>query len=383
MSWMVSEHMLDPDQRMLLDRIRLNDEARYWIRGPVGSGKSILLVHALANELRQDASRRAAVVVYTHSLIDMFRSGLPKDLDGRVDIMTNFDFMSRRDHYHLVVVDEVQDLKLAALKACASKSDRLMVAGDPFQSIYDDTVTSEQIIATGNVKPFDLSILHRLTPKIIDIAQLYCRDTALLSAKRGKLRNVDVARVAGQGAGEFRYVWSQASDLASKGYSTAILLPKHDYIQAFVNRVCGYHGYREPEWIRKLKKFDYDKVNRHLSQSGINLQYVGNGFGSFQTAGERNQVVIMTYHSCKGMDFEAVFLPHLHPSTNVWKKDLAQQDTLFFVALTRSRENLILSYADEPHPLIARIPAKLVKDMDAESIDEDTEEAEDDDDFVF
>lgn len=57
----------------------------------------------------------------------------------------------------------------------------------------------------------------------------------------------------------------------------------------------------------------------------------------------------MTYHSAKGLDFDNVFLPflnnsfYLHPS---------KAETLFMVAMTRSRKNLYLTYFGYTHRLV-------------------------------
>jgi DNA helicase-2/ATP-dependent DNA helicase PcrA len=72
----------------------------------------------------------------------------------------------------------------------------------------------------------------------------------------------------------------------------------------------------------------------------------------------------MTYHSAKGLDFPFVFLPHLTRTTglNAFKggSDLEER-RLFFVAATRARERLYLSYHGSPHRFIDEIPEELLK----------------------
>ena len=95
-------------------------------------------------------------------------------------------------------------------------------------------------------------------------------------------------------------------------------------------------------------------INEHLKHNSIRFQYLGNGVGSFAKAGAENLVTVMTYHSAKGLDYQAVFIPFLSPMLEIWR-DTQRARALFFVALTRSREQLFLSYSKVKHPLLAEI----------------------------
>lgn len=68
-----------------------------------------------------------------------------------------------------------------------------------------------------------------------------------------------------------------------------------------------------------------------------------------------------TYHSAKGLEFDSVLLPRLssanlpHPSDveTFGVEDASTRDQhLIYVAVTRARSNLMLSYVDEPTPLL-------------------------------
>jgi superfamily I DNA/RNA helicase len=81
------------------------------------------------------------------------------------------------------------------------------------------------------------------------------------------------------------------------------------------------------------------------------LQYVGNGKGSLQEAANNKQVIIMTYHSSKGLDFENVFLPFLSWDISISK---TKSDILLMVAMTRSKKNLTITYSGNPHALLEK-----------------------------
>jgi superfamily I DNA/RNA helicase len=70
----------------------------------------------------------------------------------------------------------------------------------------------------------------------------------------------------------------------------------------------------------------------------------------------------MTYKSAKGLDFNSVFVPNLNDRMSFEDgKPLSfsryeWQRKFLFVALTRSRRDLFLSYHGTPHPYIDEMP---------------------------
>ena len=71
---------------------------------------------------------------------------------------------------------------------------------------------------------------------------------------------------------------------------------------------------------------------------------------------------LMTYHSSKGLDFDNVFIPQLNHNKQivlpfVLDKNPDLDKRLLFVAVTRSRCNLFMSYhTSTPHKLIQNLP---------------------------
>jgi superfamily I DNA and RNA helicase len=48
------------------------------LKGFAGSGKSVLLLHCLLIDKRRNPETKAIIVLYTHSLIDMIKEGIPQ-----------------------------------------------------------------------------------------------------------------------------------------------------------------------------------------------------------------------------------------------------------------------------------------------------------------
>ena len=367
MPWMVPETRLDPEQREFLNRVG-KERKNYWVRGFAGSGKSVLLVHTLVRELRRSAGMNACVVVYTHSLIDMVRSGIPAEY-SHVPVMTYHEFRSDDQNYDLILVDEVQDVPEKVLALLKARAGRLVVAGDEAQSIYDDGVSPERIGPVTGSETYSLTVLHRLTQKVITIAERLFPEKNLQAAKRSRLKNIEIVLAhASTEEEEVRWVWDRAVAAAALGAPAAILLPKHSQIVALANQVLILN--RKPAWQpkklegRAKRGYDYDDLNAHFADNGIPVQYLGNEFGSLVDGDAQRVVYLMTYHSAKGLDFESVLLPRLNDRTEIWRDDPERARTLFFVALTRSRANLFMSYTGAPHDLVRGLPDELVKKIE-------------------
>ena len=92
-------------------------------------------------------------------------------------------------------------------------------------------------------------------------------------------------------------------------------------------------------------------MNNHFRNQGLKVEYVGNGYGSLQNAERNRNTILMTYHSAKGMDFDNVFLPFLSDDTDIPGRD---KETLFMVAITRSKRNLFITYSGYLHRLVSK-----------------------------
>jgi superfamily I DNA/RNA helicase len=118
---------------------------------------------------------------------------------------------------------------------------------------------------------------------------------------------------------------------------------------------------------------NYDPFNAFWSEKNVDLMYFGNSHGDLGASENRPIVYLMTFHSSKGLDFRNVFIPGMNRHAVIVSEQALADDPeldrrLLFVAVTRSRENLFISYSDdEPHPLLTNLPAGVITTVDSSS----------------
>jgi superfamily I DNA/RNA helicase len=99
----------------------------------------------------------------------------------------------------------------------------------------------------------------------------------------------------------------------------------------------------------------YNEINFGLRNAGLPIRYLGNGAGSLRANANDKIVNLITYHSAKGLDFEVTFLPFLTKERLIPSGGVPAEN-LFFVALTRAREQMFLSYnSGNPHRFLNMI----------------------------
>ena len=148
MAWFIPPTRLDPvEQLPFLQQVENTPGRNHWIKGFAGSGKSVLLLHCLLIDKRRNPNTKAIIVLYTYSLIDMIKEGLPEEYKN-TEVITFYQFRHRHDNYDLILVDEIQDLPEHDIREICSKtttSGRVVFAGDINQSIYDHSTPNDTI----------------------------------------------------------------------------------------------------------------------------------------------------------------------------------------------------------------------------------------------
>ena len=377
-SWMIEEAQLDREQSHFLNH-ELNTSGNKWIKGLAGSGKSILLMHTLAEIKRKEPRASVGIIYFTHSLKQMYIVGMNELKINAVNIkfMTYIEYQ-RDDTQHqfdYILCDEVQDLTAHVLDIMKCNCKKLYVSGDPNQSIYTkdpstkrDVVSVDDIAKVTDSTEYPLTTIHRLTKSIINLIGALVPSLGILKTKTNSMKKDVSVRSAEfeKEDEEVNYILEDALKAISVDESSVILLPTHYSILDFVNLHCDNNNItRWEEEKNKWNKTDYDSLNIFLDESNIKLHYIGNNYGDLWQASKQGKVILMTYYSVKGLDFDNVYLPFLND------KAIIPNKTIFMVAISRSKNSLLLTYTGEMHDYLSEVTKNTIKITPKSSTDQD------------
>ena len=330
MSWMVPKRMLDNDQRKAIDFAIQGDNC--FICGDPGTGKSIVLAHIALEYKIMHPEAKVCVLTYTNALVACLEEGIT---DDGIPVMNFNKFMSKRggDKFDLVLIDEAQDLQPDWAERILKLGNKFVLFGDLAQSIYGlggVRITEEQLKATFQVRAvIPLCVDYRLPRNHRELVQAIYPDRTFASRIWRLMANAQIPLYhAVNWDEEMSFVVQKAKNHAVVGRPVAILFEQKRSIFRFMYTILGA-DYGE--------KVDLKKVNDDLREKGIPFRFLGNGVGDLKEGDEKPLTYVMTWHSSKGLDFETVLLPDLGRSTC--------RCNPFYVALTRARRNLVLSYS--------------------------------------
>ncbi len=364
MQWMVSINELGAQQARILDEVCSDSSRTHWIAGYAGTGKTVVITHAIERLAARKRSASICFLTYTHALKDLVRSGLTERTAGRVAIDTIDAFSASRDQYDYILVDEIQDVTESAIRKIFARAKHVIVAGDPDQSIYLGRVDPRglQKLLDG-ARKHTLKHIQRLSSKTFRLATAILPEAEIKKGAevRGEGNNGRLMEAKSRKE-EFSRVYAEAVRVSSIQQPSAILFPTHDQIHEFATIIAEANGLPEPpKRERRGPITSYEAFNDHFSRRHIPLRFLGSNNGSLPESDTVRLVYLMTYHSAKGLDFNNVFLPDLVDGVNLDAKwahlsSDERERRHFFVAITRSKENVYFSYHGKRHTALDRLP---------------------------
>ncbi|WP_155058482.1 UvrD-helicase domain-containing protein [Streptomyces blattellae] len=255
----------------------------------------------------------------------------------------------RYDH---VVVDEAQDLHPAQWRvvraAVTPGPDDLFITGDPHQRIYDSRVSLGSLGITVTGRSSRLRVNYRSTEEI-------------LSWSTGILSDVTVEDLAGDGADNlvgYRSLLHGRTPYVT-GHRT-----EHDEVAALVKRIEDWmaQGVRPAE-IAVCARFNLllNRVADRLTDAGVPTVRVKDNPGP-----DVDSVRLATMHAMKGLEFRCVAVLGVTASAVPFAREITPADVdrmqhetdmlrercLLFVACTRAREALHVSWSGTPSPFL-------------------------------
>lgn len=352
-NYSVSPARLDPEQKTFLEK-ELPTGKNYWICGFPGSGKSTLLEHCIRIIKADKPKASILVIVFTRSLIEMFKAAFDEMGLEHVTIKTMYEFVFKPERYDFILCDEVQDLTPRIFDAMRKYSSHLIVAGDENQSIYETdpqfnekTINPNVISTSISGNPYPLTIVHRLSPAIQQSIQYLIPSLTNLANLTNMADHQTQIRLcrADSWSQEVEYIWKEAQKAPRIRKTSAILFSTHNAVMQFVSKVTSIEN--KVQW-KPAAGTGLNDMNEYLKNQGVKLQYVGNDYGNLK---DTDCVILMTYHSAKGLDFDNVYLPDIDSNLYISRTEELSRK-IFMVAMTRSRNNLYLCYSGTPHPYL-------------------------------
>lgn len=343
--WLINLNEMDEFQRQILD---LSIADSYLIKGCAGSGKTILALRRAHNVKIQSIAEKKPVsftlLVYTKALRSFIKSGVIElDLDLNQVVHHAVWDESAVDY---IVVDEVQDFdqeKIDTIKNAALKS--MMLYGDSQQQIYDKRMSTQEIVDYLSIPQRELLRNYRLPKSIASFASHVVNDTELVNkcVKPGNEKPKIIQFASWQLELDFIMKEIQTRNLTD----CAILLPYNTKNKAM--KVVPRNVYRNVEAVKEYfdsKGFDHEYKMRDDDHDNWDLDF------------DSELPKVMTCHSAKGLQFEAVFIPFCdYPYHDRWFINYFQKP--FYVGLTRSYRHLYITHTTGITPFLNGIPRKL------------------------
>ncbi|WP_030674074.1 UvrD-helicase domain-containing protein [Streptomyces cellulosae] len=256
--------------------------------------------------------------------------------------------------YAHVVVDEAQDLHPAqwrVLRAAVSPGpDDLFVTGDPHQRIYDSRVSLASLGIATTGRSFRLRVNYRSTEEI-------------LTWSARLLAPVTVDALEGEGTDSLAGYRSllHGRRPQAQGFTT-----RQEETEALVDRVRELLAEGlAPHEIGVCARFNLslDTAEEKLKAAGIPVLRVKG-----QTAQGTEGVRLATMHAMKGLEFRAVSVMGVSEGAVPFAReitpreadplqhdaDLLRERCLLFVACTRAREALSMTWSGAPSPFLPR-----------------------------
>jgi len=331
-SFFIEYSKLSKDQEYILEK---RTSSSFIVKGCAGSGKSILALWK-AKHLQNEGKGTFQIIVYTKALMQYMLDGISQiGIDEKnIDYYSHWKYKAGKPSSDYIIVDEAQDFTLENIlefKAKAKKA--VFLYGDSAQQIYEfiknrKTVSMEDIQYQTKLPMEQLVFNHRLPKKIARVAQYINSegdDLVNRCQNEGNEKPIII---------EFKRFEEQLDIIAeiikNRNFLDVGILFRHN---ATVKKAYQY-----------LRKKGLDVEAKYYDNTDWTQGIMTLNFNS-------DNPKLMTYHSSKGLQFEAVFLPEC-------TKEIVDKNPLY-VAITRSCQSLYILSSSEKSSLFKAVPENL------------------------
>lgn len=325
-SFYVKDSELDEYQVKVINRRTDNS---FIVRGCAGSGKSILALWKV-KQIQEANLGTYYFIVFTKVLRQYMADGI-KEIGLNPDrVVYHWEWQNKLGTpcADYIIVDEAQDFSHADINQFRAKAKKaLLLYGDSAQQLYkfrkDNPPVSLEAIADSTKIPMEQLVFnHRLPKRIARVAEVIS-DVDDDLENRCKNEGTELPKIL-----QYPSLSAQLDAIAdiirNRHYEDVGIFFRHN------DQVENAYNYLKSKGLTVERK----------SKKALDLD-----FGS-------DNPKLATYHSAKGLQFEAVFLPDCSVSDNEDRIPL-------YVAVTRSYQSLYIMHSGNCSPFFHAVPTNL------------------------
>ena len=230
------------------------------------------------------------------------------------------------------------------------------IANKPARGISDKTINELRLIALSkDISFFEAAFCPELEDHIKGPAIKHLRDFCnLMQSFADDVANGDAYKAAMSIAHESGLYLFYKSDTSIEGQS------RFQNIQELLDSVAGYVEEQHEEYRNGLVEEGEVEDASEVPESALPVVTLGEFLenisllSSVDVADDEtsNKVALMTAHSAKGLEFPYVFVAGMEENLfpgggwTISPKELEEERRLFYVAITRAKKAVVLTYAD-------------------------------------
>jgi superfamily I DNA/RNA helicase len=330
-SFYIKDSELDDYQVRIINKRTDNS---FIVKGCAGSGKSILALWK-AKQIQDEGRGSYQFIVFTKALMQYMSDGVQQvGIEANnVDYHWNWEKRRNCPSSDYIIVDEAQDFSkedILLFQKNAKKA--LLLYGDSAQQLYKfipgkTTISMEEIAVITGCQTEQLVFNHRLPKKVARLAQ-YISSTD--DDLEGRCRNegTENPKIL-----QYTSLTAQLDVIAviikNRGFEDVGILFRNN------DSVKRAYDYLTQKGLNVEAKYE-DKANYRNGKMSLNFN--------------SDNPKLLTYHSSKGLQFEAVFLPECTDS---------EERNPLYVAMTRTYQSLYIMHSGNLSNLFDSVPTYL------------------------
>ena len=324
-SFYIKDSELDEYQVKVIQR---RTDKPFIVKGCAGSGKSILALWKVKQIQEQDMGS-FYFILFTRTLKQYMQDGI--DTIGlrsdRVTYFWHWVNVLGAPSADYIIVDEAQDFSKEDIELFKSKANKaLILYGDSAQQIYKfrdpEPISMEEIAVITKYPSEQLVFNHRLPKKVARLAEKIS-DTDDELELRCRIEGTELPKIL-----------------------------QYPNLNAQLDAIIEIIKNRQFEDVGIFFRYnnEVERAKRYFESKGMKVEAKYNQSMDLDFTNDLPKLT--TFHSSKGLQFEAVFIPNCNVS------DYDDRNPLY-VAITRTYQSLFIMHSGDLSPFFNEVPSDL------------------------